>query len=546
MGLDQKGYGQACGNKGGKPFMITRLFGRYLSCCLDMDAGKWSCAPFTIKGGKRCFKKVVSASEPRCPDSVCKIFSAIHSRNANLLVTNFPKMKPDLLKIQVEERLRQESIIGDDLPLNIAFKSIGGGANMKRLIAAGVPAQDVEPILQMEAAAKGALRVLLPSFFAISALFGALTEQAVLVVVCHKEYIELLVVKDGLAWIHQIMPVSGPWGLPEMLEAKDLTQGIQQVGQRCKRNFNFTPTRLVCLGLKPSQVPKRIGGQEVWRPEFKDLLVLEDQDDFYLYPAVLGAAFSKGEFNLVPDSWSLSFRVQQAASIMACTLAAGSLLLAGGALGLHYKNSQMEAQYLRAAEVLRQKARRLESMLPPDGVKSEIERISWLKARAASDPKPHELLLAVGALLPSKFKIESLSVQRAEGGQEDAGLAGDGHGHGSAASGPVFQVAHRPESDPGDPDGPAAQAVNQGGISTSAAERLLTMPLKVSLVLVTRGDFSASKALFQHTVTRLSRHFSIEDSRWQFKEAESLARMEVAMIVPDTTQAGREAHGTPR
>ncbi len=525
--------------------MITQLFGRYLSCCLDVDAGRWSCAPFTMKGGKRHFKKVVSASEPRCPHSACRIFSAIRSRNANLLVANFPDMKPDLLKIQVEERLRQESIIGDDLPLNITFKSIEGGASMKRLIAAGVPAQDVEPILQMEAAAKGGLRVLLPSFFAISALFGALTEQAVLVVVCRKECIEILVVRDGLAWIHQIMPISGPWGLPGMLESKDLAQGIQQVSQRCKRNFNFTPTRLACLGLKPSQVPKRIGGQEVWRPEFKDLLVLEDQDDFYLYPEVLGAAFSKGEFNLIPDSWSFSFRVQQAASMVACALAAGSLLLAGGALGLHYRNSQMEAQYLRAAEALNQKAGRLEAMLPPDGIKTEIERISWLKARALSDPKPHELLLAVGALLPSKVKIESLSVQRADSGQEDGGVAGDGHGHGSAA-GPVFQVAHRFESDPGDPDGPASQAMNQDEISTSAAERLLTMPLKVTLVLVTRGDFSASKALFQRTAARLSRHFSIEDSSWQFKEAEGLARMEVAMIVPDTTQARREANERPR
>ena len=513
--------------------MILDIFSKMQACSFDSDTGKWSCASFSRKGKRRVFSRVSLSKGPEHQSSRCRVYASVHSRNANLVVANFPKMKSDLLRLQVEEKLRQEALVSSELALDLGLKVADSSGSSQRIVAVGVPSEDTDPLLDTAAAAKGSMRVLVPCFMAVSGLIGALTAQPVLAIVCRADSMELVVAKAGLAWMHQVIPLPSPEGIKESLEHDLISQTIEQIRPRCSMLFNFEPSRIICFGIRPSECPKRIGGTELWRPDFSELLALQEPDDFYMYPEVIGTPLADPNFNLIPQSWRISFRLQGAVAASAAVMAAAGMVLGGSALALHHRNQDLMARYSAKYQQLSSQAEALAARIPAEDLKRQIEMVAGIKEASAREPKPHEILLALGSLLPKKVKIEAFSVNRQM--PPDREISGAGR-QARGGAGAVYQTA---SSQRGLDHGIAPQERTGGAAGSRVVERLLETPLHVSLDLVVKGGFGLSKTLFRQSIASLSEQFKVTYSHWSYNESSSRAEMRVDLMVPKKDAANR-------
>ena len=473
-----------------------------VSVSLDADSGQWALCEFQVTGKKYHFSKVIRTD---CDEPDLAAFSTVRAsiitRNTTLCRGDAPaQMKRGLLEVQILEKIHKETYFAENGGVEFAYYIYEKKGTTLKYLATAIPSQDLNPFFSSEAAMRGRIRSIHTGFTAIASLVTQFTEDSVIALIQRDDRLETMLVGQGIPLLRQITPLS---------EKGEFSEGIAEEGihgllHEAEREFGLVPKRLMLFGLPEQDMPEQIGSWRVWRPALdKSAITVEDRNDFFMYPELLGIPFCPGELNLIPATWERAFRLQQLSKGVAALCAFGSLFLLAASAFIYKDNLALQQEYETGVQRIRNKAASLSAMIPDPHETQLVEKWSRIELLSRRESGPRSLMLAMTAGLPRDVKLREFQIFR------DNRKAADSSGPVNSSSG-IYQVSQANAVDSG-----TAAAVSE---MTPQAERLLIQGIRGDAELVTSGTLSQVTQRFDKTIKLFSARFTVTDSRWRYDQ----------------------------
>ncbi len=416
----------------------------------------------------------------------------VSSSKASILVEEFPLLKADLLKLQIENKLDQLALFDVGEAVSTSYQKVEE-QRQKQLLA--VIAQPAAPTLKaIEEATSGdkiQLQDCVPTIAAVAALMKQISEDPYIVLLLDRLFAFVIGTRAGIPLFLQSIPLYGP----AEVEAGVAAHAIGFARQTLHREFNIENCKLVCLGEGRNNFNFQALEEEDWIPDWSHCLAA-DEDEIALYPGLFGALFTETNFSYLPAEYGLAGRFKKAATIITLLLICGTLFFAALAHQNMKSNDLLKRQLNQQKRTLVRDVREIRRILPnPDQV-TRIQSYLNIADQVAAEEETAAMLLAVAELLPANVTVQSLTIAREKETSTDQ----------------LDTTAPIP------PPGSEPMAEEQTALDVMPAEQLLKQPVSITMLCNSKGIYSRVKSRFDETVTRLATRFTLQDVEWEYAE----------------------------
>ena len=431
----------------------------------------------------------------------CRIL--LHSPQTSILQDYFPKSRPEILEMMLDDRIREEGFLAADASLSHAFTVTGSTGKKQQLLVVSLPSQLVETAFDIiEESRVRRLRSVTPVPAALSALMGRVTEKPVMAVIMRNSSCEFLVCHRGLPLMMQASPVEhdSP-DAPAML-----LEGMKAVARRAltTHNINLENVLLLGHGIDYSSIVTQ--GFHVLKPDISRFVSAENPADLTSYPEFAGALLAGSRLDYVPRIWRLSCGIQDAACYAALAAGMAALFMAGAAFNIQKDVDRYRTSYTEQYRKVSRASVQVLGMLPDSKEKAGLEKLMGYWKQNLREARLDDTLLKIAEALPPGTQIDHFRAWR-KGTPDSARTS-------PAAVPPARSAPYLPVAPVLDPSPEAAPA-----------EPAFSAPMAFEMDVITRGEFTDARTRFEHSVEKLRKWFIITDITWEYDQDTSMGVM---------------------
>jgi len=412
----------------------------------------------------------------------------IHSERILITTESFPSLKPEMLNVQLDERIRPLAPWPEDIPVHYCVHLIERSGRFNSYIVISLPERDIQKTVKPIAETGFRIQQCVPHVAAIAAFTGRLTDDPVLACIFDGSYLEILFAEKGLPYYSQISPLDD-----EILDFDLMGQAIFNVRQIIDSRFNKSVKKTLFFSKKEMALPDSIGEEEIWRPDLASLLETDHPDIAWKFPELLGAPYVSKDFDCLPSDFKTSYLIQDINRVAASLAFGGLVILGATGVYLSGQKAKVMADYQQLNSMVNSRKEKVLAQLPDEqDVRNIAEVIRVIKA-VSKEPPLDSLLYSIALSVPERVVIDELKINRAETEQAEVG----------------------PGLPPPDAFTGGAQAVQH---SEKNADVFFDKPLVMTLKLVTKGEFQQVKTRLEKAVDLLAMRFNVGHIKMEYRE----------------------------
>ena len=431
------------------------------------------------------------------------VYVSVDSKNAYVMSSVFPKAKKEILRLQIDERIRREAVLDEEITLVHRIKRLSSTEGHERLSIVSLPASDISVPLDIALNNQNLrMRGIFTEASSIAGLIGALTPEPIMAIIVRENSMEILVCQEKVPLYTQMAPLD----VTGAIDTESVGRTLDFVRQNVERLHNVQVDKAICLGKGREAFQDRIGDYKLWDANLNTIIETESPSLVLQHPGAFGAYFALKEYDLTPSHFKIAYRVRTSNAVLAGVLFVSALFLSIWTANLYRKNEILRKKYEALFNQVADKKERLEAIIPPDTQKTFIERYVRIYKKSKEQPVIHEELLRLSSLLPDKVKILSFEISRDS-------LATTG------------AISTTPPGSPQTFQPPEMQ-------SSSNVEHYFDMPLKMNMVLVTKGTFVEARTRFERTVSNLASVYNVDNVKWNYDKKNKMGRLTCDVILP--------------
>ncbi len=407
------------------------------------------------------------------------------------------------MKLQIDERVRPIGPWADESAIHHCVHLLEKGSSLNTFAVVSLPERDIERAISPFSDLGARVKSCIPHVAAIAALTGRLTDEPVIACFMDRGYVDIIAAEKGIPFYSQISPIDEEIGDPEIM-----AQAIFNVRQIINSRFNKNVKKLLLFGKKNYHMQDQLGSEKIWRPDTKKIVKEEHQDLFWLHPELVGSRFTDKDFNCVPTSLKNTYVIQDINRVAAALALCGIIVLSGSGFYLKRETTRLRARYNLLKAKVQEQDHRISKKMPDAKVLERVAGILKVKQAVSKEPSLDDLLYKISGRIPDAVAIEELKAKREELHEAKAHKASD---------------VPPPESFTGQL--PAQEK------DVAQPSQFFQMPLVVSLKLTSIGTFQQVKARLEKAAQMLGNDFSLSDISLEYKEANSLGRLECRFVL---------------
>lgn len=413
------------------------------------------------------------------------------SEEYHLYTDTFPKLKPELLSLQIKKRFTDLGTVMDAAGLIHKSKEIPGKAGVINSIF--IHQEDLANNLPQISSMTGVRKCkLVPAAAAIAGLIRTVTDKAVLIFLVGERFSHVLVVKNGIPIYNQSLAQTGPGQVEEAL----IPNAVDFARVTLKKDHDIEEFNILCLGSGRDTIHLENLGIEEWTPDFSKTVITSHPDDILHYPHLFGAYFADATYNFIPDDFEKAWLIQSVSRIAAIGACIASIALLLGWLYFQPKLKDQRIQYQKMSAKLDQQRENIQSRMPQTTMLNNFERLVNIRTNAKKEVRLDALAQQLSQALPEKVQITDFKIQR---------LATSGEN----------SLSMPPEPGP-DPNATMSSMSEE----LSVPEKTQARPFTLSLSCSSIGDYTEVTTRFEKTATALNKYFGVENLTWSYREAD--------------------------
>ncbi|HID98409.1 MAG TPA: hypothetical protein EYP57_09540, partial [Thermodesulfobacteriaceae bacterium] len=283
----------------------------------------WLLVQLKRNGSRPAFGPLV-AIKGKVPVGNGEIGLCINSRHTYILRETFPRVKTEILRLQIDQRLRQIGLWPEGTNLHHCIKRFKSKENREPCTILSIPEEDVNPVLAKVIDTRELkLNRTVPMAAAVAGLLGALSSDPVLAAYFDENALYCIVVHEKIPVYLQIVPLDTDGRLEEPM----LAQTFEMVFRNVRRLYGIEVAYTTVMGPGADTCPAAVGGRQLWFPEWNRIIDVPDTADVTSYPGIYGICFADPDFDFTPVEWKRAWRVQQASRWAGWGAAAAALIL---------------------------------------------------------------------------------------------------------------------------------------------------------------------------------------------------------------------------
>jgi hypothetical protein len=338
-----------------------------------------------------------------------------------LYTDQFPKLKPELLALQVDKRFKDQGLTMESEGFVHRTREIDG--NTGTMNSLFIRQQTLEDLYRLILPWKGVKQLrLVPLAAAIAGLIQRLTERAVIVLFLGKETSQVLVVQNGAPLYSQALSQVSEGRVEESL----IAHAIDFAKHSVRRQHSIDISQVVRLGPCRGNLNLDELHIEEWQPDFRPVCRSQSPEEALLYPGVYGAAFADSAYDFLPKEFASSWKIQRFSKMTTSIAALLAVGLFGSLVYLQPMVSQLQTQYQTLLAELAEGQKKINQRMPESGALDNFDRLVNIRSGMDKDYRLDILIRQISVSLPAQVHITSLEVKRiardANGEQADAAL----------------------------------------------------------------------------------------------------------------------------
>lgn len=409
----------------------------------------------------------------------------------HLYTDNYPKLKADLLSLQVKKRFIDLGVAMDASSFIHANKELEATNN--RVNSIFIHQEDINQQLPVISSLRGIKKcTLLPAAASIAGLIKQVTEKAVLIILLGEKFSHLLVVKSGVPIYHQSLAQTGPGQVEEAL----IPNAIDFARVTVRKDHEIDEIDIARLGKRRDSIDLKNLDIEEWQPDFSKVIEVENLEDVFRYPHLYGGYFADPIYSFAPKEFQQAWALQNTTKTSAIIAAIAAVALLGGWLYLQpVLKAQKDKYSAMSSEIIKQKGQITERM-PQTAMLNNFERLVNIRTKAKKDFRLDTLAHNLSISLPEEVKVTEVIVKR------------------QATQGSNLMDALPPTEDVNDPALPEAFGIE----SLSLPEKTQDKPFTIALSCNSKGSYREVTTRFEKTAVALNDVFGVENLTWSYRE----------------------------
>ncbi len=397
-------------------------------------------------------------------------------------------MNQELMKLQLDERIRPLGPWTEDTALYHCVHTIQSTGNLNSYVIVSLPEHDIQKIIELAIEAGMRIEKCVPHVASIAALMGRLTKEPVMACIFNNTYLEILVAQKGIPYYSQISPLDD-----ELFDVELIHQAILHVRQIIDSKFNKTVKKTLFFNAKDIPLPDHFLKEEVWRPNLDNFVKGAKADVVWKFPELIGAAFVSKDFDCLSPELKSSYLIRDI-NKAAVSLALGGLIILGATGNyLSVQKDKVQVKYEQLTTTIKKRKEEVLAKLPEKEEIKNFKQIVRVINEVAKEPSLDTLLYSIAASVPEKVIIDQLHVKRSEIQQTD-----------------TKEEIPPPEAFSGENISP--------DLNQQETNNFFQRPLVVTLKFLTKGDFQQVKTRLEKTVDLLGNKFQVDHIRIEYKE----------------------------
>lgn len=473
--------------------------------CIEQIAGEtnYRCAKILkIGAGKKkkiSFGEVVETQEIK---GVCKgnLHLSFSSEEYYLFSDTFPKLKPDLLALQINKRFKDLGLTMDTIQYSHRAQPTPG--RQGHLSCLFLMQNELESHFAAVASCTGVSQArLLPSAAAIAGLLGAVTDEPVLVLHIGTRFSHVLIVRNSTPLYSQSLPQTGPGLVDETL----IPNAVDFARLSAKKDHDINELLITTFGEAKDNIDLQQLGIEEWHPDFSPVLECSDPDAPRNYPQLFGAVYGDSSFDFLPPEFGWTWKLQSISKGVATLAALGIIGCAAMWYYLQPVLADKQLQYNNLLNAIAKKKELLLNRMPAGAALDNFDRTVNIRSRSAGDFRLDDLVQDLARALPQKVRVTDLQVRR-EAEEQATDLQP-----------PDLAEFYD------DLDGPQME---ERGPLLSIAEQLQTKNITIALTCTSDGNYAEVTTRFEKAARSLNKFFGVADLTWNYQETEMAGQLQ--------------------
>lgn len=410
----------------------------------------------------------------------------------HLYTDTFPRLKPELLALQVKKRFTDLGVAMDTRAMLHKSRELGGKTGVISSIF--VNETDLGQNLAQISTMKGLRKCrLIPAVASIAGLLKEVTEKAVLIFLIGRRFSHVLVVKNGIPIYNQSLAQTGPGQVEEAL----IPNAVDFARVTLKKDHGIDDFNVCCLGPGRDTVHLKNLDIEEWHPDFSAAITTPQPEDILRYPHLFGAYFADPAYNFIPKEFVSTWRIHGASRITAIGAAIASLILLAGWFYYQPILKEQRITYQSISTELDEQREHIAGRMPQATILNNFERLVNIRTTSEKDVRLDTLAKNLSDALPPKVHITELKIQR-QTMEEDGSI-----------------------------DMPPEAALAPGALDTAGTAQELSLPEKIqarpitlTLTCNSEGSYTEVTTRFEKTASALNKVFGVENLTWSYREAD--------------------------
>ena len=410
----------------------------------------------------------------------------------HLYTDTFPRLKPELLALQVKKRFTDLGVAMDTRGMTHKSREIDGKTGVISSIF--VYKEDLGKNLSQISTMKGLRKCrMLPAGASIAGLIKEVTEKAVLIFLIGRRFSHVLVVKNGIPIYNQSLAQTGPGQVEEAL----IPNAVDFARVTLRKDHEIDDFKVCCLGPGKDTINLKSLDIEEWHPDFSVALTTPQPEDILRYPHLFGAYFADPAYDFIPKEFVRTWRIQGASRITAIGAAIASLILFAGWFYYQPLLKEQRSTYQSMSTELDEQKDHIAGRMPQATILNNFERLVNIRTTSEKDVRLDTLAKNLSDALPPSVHITELKIQRQTTEEE------------TTIDMPLEAV----------PD-PAALDMPGTTQALSLPEKIQARPIALTLTCNSEGSYAEVTTRFEKTASALNKVFGVENLTWSYREAD--------------------------
>lgn len=419
----------------------------------------------------------------------------------HLYTDTFPKLKPELLALQIKKRFTDLGVAMDAAALIHESKPVPWKTDVINSLF--IHQEDLEKNLPQISSMTGVRKCkLVPAAASIAGLIRTVTDKAVLVFLIGIRFSHVLVVRNGVPIYNQSLAQTGPGQVEEAL----IPNAVDFARVTLKKDHDIDDFNILCLGRGRDTLNLATLGLEEWHPDFSHSVVTSQPEDILRYPHLFGAYFADAAYSFIPKDFEKAWQIQSVSKLTTIMASIASVALLLGWFYFQPILQDKRSQYQKMSTELSQQKKDIQSRMPQTTMLNNFERLVNIRANAKKEFRLDTLARQLSKALPEKVQITDFIIQRAKRGDEsDLSMPSE----------------TGPEPDP---------TMSIGSGEFSIPEKNQASPFSLSLTCKSRGNYTEVTTRFEKTAKALNESFGVENLTWNYREADSSGTLQCSLF----------------